>query len=272
MSDPPVSEEIGAALGMFFAGGSGPTHSALTGVFRSAGFADADPYDPALQQPNKETRVQQVVSAARHKPARARELTEALLARLRAKGAFIRGSAAYDRDCVRAAQRAFVRAGWQLTDDGILTFAGAVDVTTGGREALDDQLHRLRRATDDPALLLGTSKDLLEAVAKFVLEAFGMTVRPQADFAELWHLARERLSILPTQIATDAPGGPQIRSIVQSSWRIAEQVNELRGLQGTGHGRTLPSGVSAEMALLVVREACSVAEFTLSTLDRLLGR
>jgi hypothetical protein len=270
--DPPVSEEIGAALGMFFAGGSGPTHSALTGVFQSTGYADADPYDPSLQEPNKETRVQRVVSAARQRPSRARELVEALLARLRAKGAFTVGAAAYDPECVRAARRAFTRAGWQLTDEGLLSVAGAVDLTTGGREALDEQLDRLRRATEDPALLLGTSKDLLEAVARFVLEEFGMSPRAQADFGELWHLARERLGILPTQIAVNAPGGEQIRAIVQSSWRIAEQANELRGLQGTGHGRTLPSGVSAEMALLVVREACSVAEFVLTTLDRLLGR
>jgi hypothetical protein len=53
---------------------------------------------------------------------------------------------------------------------------------------------------------------------------------------------------------------------------IAEQVNVLRGLQGTGHGRTLPMGVSPELAMLVVREACSVAEFTLNALDRQRGR
>jgi hypothetical protein len=33
MAEPPVSEEIAAALGRFFSGGLGPTHSALTGVF-----------------------------------------------------------------------------------------------------------------------------------------------------------------------------------------------------------------------------------------------
>ncbi len=61
-------------------------------------------------------------------------------------------------------------------------------------------------------------------------------------------------------------------AILQSSWTIAEQLNELRNLQGAGHGRTLPTGVSVELALLVVREACSVSEFMLITLDRVLGR
>ena len=83
---------------------------------------------------------------------------------------------------------------------------------------------------------------------------------------------RDRLGLLPQQVSGDSPGAKQVRKILQSSWSIAEQVNELRGLQGTGHGRTLPTGISAEMALLVVREACSVAEFMLNVLDRTVGR
>lgn len=269
---PPVSEEIAAALGAFFAGGAGPTHSALTGVFQGSGYADADPYNPALQQPSKETRVQRVISAASRRPQRARELVDALLARLRAGGCFTDGAYTHDPQLVRAAQRAFSRAGWQLSDDGVLSIAGVVDLSTGGREALDDQLERLRRAVDDPALLLGTAKDLLEAIAKFVLEEFGVSISSRVDFGELWYLARERLGVLPQQVDGGALGGHQIKAILQSSWKIAEQVNELRGLQGTGHGRTLPTGVSPEMALLVVREACSVGEFMLTTLDRQMGR
>ncbi|WP_460682723.1 abortive infection family protein [Nesterenkonia populi] len=37
-----------------------------------------------------------------------------------------------------------------------------------------------------------------------------------------------------------------------SIWTIAEQVNELRNLQGTGHGRTMHMGVSEDLALLVI--------------------
>jgi len=34
----------------------------------------------------------------------------------------------------------------------------------------------------------------------------------------------------------------------------------------------LPTGVTPEMALMVVREACSVAQFMLANLDRVVGR
>jgi len=48
--------------------------------------------------------------------------------------------------------------------------------------------------------------------------------------------------------------------------------NDLRNFEGTGHGRTLPTAVTAELALLVVREACSIAQMVLASLDRHLGR
>lgn len=270
MSQPPVSEEIGGALGRFFFGGAGPSHTTLTSVFGTSGYADDDPFVASTSTPNKETRVQVVVRAAGRRPARARELVDGLLSALRVKGAFLEGAADHDPEVVRTAQRAFRRSGWALSDDGVLAVLGQIDLLTGGREALDEQLDRLRRAVEDPGQLLGSAKDLLEAVAKFVLEELGS---PQdGDFGHLWYLARDRLGIHPAQVAGDAPGASQVRKILGASWTLAEQVNELRNLQGAGHGRTLPTGVTPEMALLVVREACSVAQFTLSALDRLLGR
>lgn len=97
------------------------------------------------------------------------------------------------RETVRTAQRAFRRAGWALTDEGVLSPVGAIDLTTGGREALDEQIARLRRATDDPGQVLGSAKDLLGTVAKFVLEEVCMPQSAHADFDHVWYLARERL-------------------------------------------------------------------------------
>jgi hypothetical protein len=266
----PVNAEIGAALGRFFHGGSGPSHTALSSAFAQAGYGEDDPYDGSL--PNKERRVQVVVAAATRRPIRARELVEAILTQLRVAGMFDAERTSYDQDAVRAVQRGLHRIGWQLDNAGYLSPLGVADVATGGRGALDEQLDRLRRASDDPALSIGTAKDLLEAVAKFVLEELSAPYNPKADFAELWYLARSRLGIHPKQVAASLPGASVIQTVMQSAWNIADSVNQLRNLQGTGHGRTLPTGVTAEMALLVVREACSIAEYVLMTLDRTLGR
>ncbi|WP_298209976.1 abortive infection family protein [Ferrimicrobium sp.] len=272
MSQYPVSDEIGTALGKFFFGGSGPSHSTLTNVFVASGYGQDDAYDPKTKVPNKETRVRSVVKAAVRRPQHARELVDGLLVQLRAHGCFDVETENYDAEAVRVAQRAFRQSGWLLDDHGSLTIEGPIDLSTGGRTALDEQLERLRRSTDDPGQLLGTAKDLLEAVAKFVLEELEVPLPNTSSFDYLWHLARDRLGILPQQVNVDLPGSKQIRAILQSSWTIAEQTNELRGLQGAGHGRTLPTGVSTELALLVVREACSVAEYVLAQLDRSRGR
>jgi hypothetical protein len=108
----PVNTEVGAALGRFFHGGSGPSHSALSAAFAQAGYAADDPYDGSL--PNKERRVQSVVGSAVRRPERARELVDAILTQLRVAGAFDSQRLDYDRDVVRTAQRTLQRIGWSL--------------------------------------------------------------------------------------------------------------------------------------------------------------
>jgi|ERR1017187_93293 hypothetical protein len=248
MGQVPVSDEIAVALARFFYGGAGPSHPAISGVATAAGYGDADPYSPATQTPNKQIRVHTVLTAAIRRPQHARSLVDAILVQLRVYGCFDQERETYDEAAVRIAQQAFRRAGWTLTDDGVLRVSGAIDLATGGRDALDEQVERLRRAADDPGQLLGSAKDLLEAVAKFVLEEVGFPAPASADFNHLWHLARDRLGLLPSQVDTSLAGSTNIKAILQSSWNIADEVNKLRGLEGTGHGRTLPTGVTAEMA------------------------
>lgn len=275
----PVSDEVGAALGAFVAGGVGPRHSALTRVFGRAGYAAAAPYNPKseAQQPNKEDRVRDTVAAAVREPHRARELVDGLLGEFRVAGFFTREDNIHEellrQENVHALRRAFARIDWDLSDDGQLRPAGVGEVSAvHGRPAIEDQLARLRRATDDPALLLGTAKEMLESTAKYVLDVFNVPYTNSSDFEQLWFHARDRLGLHPKAVDVSAPGGEQVREILQASWAIARMSNELRNVEGTGHGRTLPTGMTAEMALLVVREACSVAQMVLASLDRHLGR
>lgn len=278
MARHPVSDEVAATLGAFVTGGDGPRHSVLTRVFARTGYASAAPYNSqsAVQQMNKEDRVRSAISAAVREPARARDLIEGLLAEYRAFG-FFRAeddpSAEHARKLkVSPARTAFARIDWELAESGELRPAGVgAVVAVEGRPAIEDQLARLRRASEDPALMLGTAKEMLESTAKYVLEAFSVPYSAM-DFDQLWFHTRDRLGLLPEDVDVAAPGGKQVREILQSSWSIARMSNVLRNDEGTGHGRTLPTGVSTEVAHLVVREACSVAQLVLATLDRYLGR
>ncbi|KJL33107.1 abortive infection family protein [Microbacterium oxydans] len=269
MNGSPLNDEISGALGRFFFSGTGPSHGALTQVFTTAGVVRHDPYDPVAGAPNKQLRVLQVCRLAQQDGASGKKLTESLLNALRLDGAF-RDDAQDDN--VQSLRAAFLHVGWSLSDDGRLERAGFVDLDTGGRQALDEQLERLRRNIDDPAALLGIAKELLEAVAKFILDDGGMPVPKAAPFDMIITLAFERLSFVTGQIDETVPGAKQVRAIHGSAKKIALQVNELRNLQGTGHGRTLPTGISPETAWFVIREVTHVAELMLSTHDRQMGR
>jgi len=270
MSSAPVSDDIAAAIAAFFHGGEGPSHSVVSRSLTAAGLDDGYVYQPQLQGPSKEQRVLQAFRRAQRQGG-GRKLVEGLLSALRHNDlvGLPSGDQSLDEKRLRVA---LGRAGWLLTNDGQLrAFAGA-DLDTGGREALDESVNRLRGSMADPALLIGTAKDLLESVAKFVLEETGMPVSSSMGFDALWHIARERLGVLPERVDKSLPGFEAVRAIHQSSWTIAKNVNDLRNLQGTGHGRTLPTGVSEDLARLVVREACSVAEYMLRRLDAEHGR
>lgn len=275
----PVSDEIAAALGRFVLGGTGPTHSALTNVFERAGYGDAAPYHPndISRQMNKLERVRLTIQAAINSPARARELIDAILAEYRVFGFFNTMNDPEEErqrlENYQIAKRAFMRSGWQLTEAGEVFPTGVTSiVATEGRPAINEQLDRLRRGLDDPALMLGTAKEMLESTAKHVYEAFSVPYRQNTSFNELWHHARDRLKLLPDQVEMGRNGAEELREILQSSWSIAKMTNKLRNNEGTGHGRTLPTAISPSVALFVVREACNVVQLVLETLDNQMGR
>jgi len=264
-----ITGEIGAAFAQFFFMGSGPSHSSIGRVFGAAGLNRFDPYDPQSQTPNKQQRVLSVFGAAERGEGDAKALVTAMLDALRLHGAF-RDSSLFEE--VRSLKGAINQVGWSLEDDGRLGNIGQISLDTGGRVALEEQMLRLTRNLEDPAALLGGAKELLEAVAKFVLEEGGRLPDKKLDFPILIALSFEQLGFKPAVVDEAAPGGKQVRAIYQSARTVVTSVNELRNLQGTGHGRTLPTGVSAESAVYVVREATHVAELMLRTHDRQMGR
>jgi HEPN domain-containing protein len=271
-----ITEEVGGTLARFFYGGSGPSHSELDSVFARVGCKDADPAPEHVrdadnragrQSTNKEQRVNTVFQQA-VRLGRARDLTNAILERLR-----LGRTDFTDHDPTSATLRKTLRrCGFTLTTEGYLEVSSLADVAAKeGRPAIEDQLARLRRAEEDPGLMLGTAKEMLESAAKYVLEETGVPTPGQHDFPALLYLARERLSIRPEDVASSESEAQAVKKILGAVWTIAEQSNYLRNREGTGHGRTLPSAVSSEVAQLVVREACSVVELMLSRLDAKLG-
>lgn len=219
-----------------------------------------------LQSANKEQRVNTVFREAVRR-GRARELTEAILEQLRLS------SSNFENENARALRVALERCGFHLTSAGYLEPSGLAPVAfRADRPSIEDQLRRLRRAQDDPGLMLGTAKEMLESTAKHVLEELRTPQPAPRDFSGLVYLARKELGVRPEDIAATSPETEAVKRILGAAATIADQVNQLRNREGTGHGRTLPSGVSHSIARLVVRETCSVVELLFSALDERLAQ
>lgn len=260
------TQDIATAFGAFWHKGEGSAHASISKIFLSAGVHDDYEFKPGVSGPNKQTRVLDAFRRSR-RIGDPRKLVEGLLSDLRTQGQ-IGDSSEKDKGREGALRKALKRSGWSLSEEGFLETLGSIDLETGGRLALDEQLRRVQRNAEDPAIILGVAKELLESIAKFVLEENGMPVSKSIGYSGLLTLAFERLDIRPAQVNSDIEGAKQIKKIYQGAIQTATAINELRNLQGSGHGRTLPTGVTPETARYVIREASHVAELLLSTHDR----
>ena len=267
-----LSNEVASSLGAFFSCGSGPSHTAITNCFMACGLSDKDTYNPDIGKPNKMGRVQLLCRTAReHSDEVAVKALDQLLMVLRDAGTFSRSDEKTE-EWVANLRRALWDQGVELDDEGRLHYEQPLDLETGGRQALDEQLARLRRNVEDPGALLGGAKELLESICKFVLEEQKSPPDQRLSFDQLLNTAMELLKLQPKEVDTSQPVGKQLRTIYGSAKSTALAINGLRNLQGTGHGRTLPTGISKETGRYVIREATHVAELLLSTHDRQMGR
>lgn len=237
MSDlDPTRIRLARALGAFWDGGAGPSHSALTGVLSSFGLDGVEP-----RAASKRERVE---AAVRHADdGRLKLLVEELVHVLADHGTFETGpdaAAAPRPGVVARAQRELASAGFHLSDDGQLR-AGSplpVDLTTlqSARE-IREHLDRIQRAVDtDPPLVVGSCKELIEATCKLVLAQLGQDPGRNPKMPALIKQAQEALGLHQSTLSRSPETEPVVR-ILGSLSQIALNVNELRQTSGTGHGR-----------------------------------
>lgn len=128
------------------------------------------------------------------------------------------------------------------------------------------QIDRLKKAiNDDPALAVGTAKEMVETVCKTILEI--MNVDVPNKFPQLVRQTAKTLSLHPNDISDSAKGADVIRRVLNNLAQIAGGLAELRNLYGTGHGKSgkVRGGVTARHARLAVGSAATLVEFLLRT-------
>lgn len=252
----------------FFYNGAGPSRSQVSRALESAGLGDNRAYDPTGAGVSKQERIREAFRASGRDRGRTDSLLRAILTQLSLDGSLDDAAS----PTVQKLKASLIKQGWTLASDGTLEKDGPLHFDVMDRAALGEQLKRLSKATEDPALLLGTAKELIESIYKFVLEEVGISVPTKANFQYLQHLALERLDLPPEKVNANLPGGKVLRQIYQNAQKQAVLINDLRNAQGTGHGRTLPTGITPEAAIFVVRQAGLLAEMLLARLDQATGR
>lgn len=131
-----------------------------------------------------------------------------------------------------------------------------------------DRLVSARTAEDRP-LIIGSVKELVEAVAKVIVEGRGEPVDSKADFGALIGRAH---AVLDRQPGRGLAAEPPLRDLAQGARSIAIALAPLRNACGTGHGRTDVPVITDEMVELAVAGGLLWVRWALSRAgDVLLG-
>lgn len=216
-----------------------PSHSDIGFEIQKAGLEKFDPNKAGQSPVGKMKRVRTVlISSFEYNAEKAEKFAYGLLSSIRANGGFRKESPNYVGDNeIKNLASALKPNGILLGEEGsvtplILEGLSADEYT----EALSNYISRAKKGMDDSALIVGTSKDLMEAVAAHIIvEKFG-TYSTTSNFPTLLGQAFYTLGMATSQDKKIAGEHPR-KEIERNLYDLACYINRLRNKQGTGHGR-----------------------------------
>ena len=144
------------------------------------------------------------------------------------------------------------------------TVADALDAGWMAKE-----IERLENSVDrDPALAIGTAKDLVETCCKSILTKRGVEFTRSEDLGDLTKKLTKELRLVPEGITDETRGADNIRMILRNLTQLAHNLAQLRGLYGTGHGRDgQHRGLQPRHARLAVASAVAFIDFMSETFN-----
>jgi hypothetical protein len=245
----PVNDAIIAALSSLVADSQAtrePSHYDIESQIRRAGLTKGDPSTQG-RPVGKAKRIRGVLEwGLDNNLTGAEAFSVYLLELVRGKGGFRSQSPNFvGQDVIDELREAYLHEGLQLTEEGRLIPQNLESLS--GRQltaALQGYVRRAQRGHLDAALLIGTSKDLMEATAAHVItEKYG-SYSHQANFPTLLGQAFIAVGFAVPQ--TGNTSDPKAR-LQCGLYESACAVNALRNKQGTGHGKPwLPTVSDAE--------------------------
>lgn len=116
--------------------------------------------------------------------------------------------------------------------------------------------------TENPTEAIGKAKELIESCCKGILEENSQSYESTWDLPRLVKETTNLLKVTPEHIPSDKRGAESMISILKSLRAIANGLNELRNVYGSGHGKS-PNykGLSERHAKLAVGSALTLVNF-----------
>lgn len=132
---------------------------------------------------------------------------------------------------------------------------------------LKSQISRIKASIDDdPALAIGTAKELIETTCKTILSDYGVDTSDNMEISKLIKETRKNLGLVSESIPNSVKGVESIQRILSNLGAITQGLSELRNLYGSGHGKHGKSrGLSPRHARLAVGAASTLSIFLLET-------
>ncbi|MDT4849447.1 hypothetical protein FQZ97_835690 [compost metagenome] len=129
------------------------------------------------------------------------------------------------------------------------------------------EIERLENAVDrDPALAIGTAKELVETCCKSILTKRDVPFTKSDDLGDLTKRVTKALQLVPEGVSEAAKGAENIKMILRNLSQLTSNLAQLRGLYGTGHGRDgQHRGLQPRHARLAVASAVAFIDFVSET-------
>ncbi len=135
-------------------------------------------------------------------------------------------------------------------------------------DQLQTQIARINASIEtDPALAIGTAKELVETTCKTILADLGEECGT-LDLGDLVKAASKALKLVPDGVPNEAKGSDAIKKTLRSLGATVAGLGEMRNFYGSGHGQDgRAKGLTPRHARLAVGAASTLAMFLFETHD-----
>ena len=179
-----------------------------------------------------------------------------------------------ERLAIKRMTDALKRDGFEVLDGRIVTGRGLpalddIKETAAEFDArhLTEQIRRIEQAVDsDPALAIGTAKELVETCCRTILYERGKPVTGSPDIPTLTKATLRELKLVPEGVPDQAKGSEIIKRLLSNLATIGHGLAEIRGLYGTGHGKDgKTQSIKPRHAKLAAGAAATLVTFLFET-------